>query len=107
MEPDKNMGLFDQKTRDEIPSDWAEAFKSEAFPFHVIQPEQSLFRSWTTHLSTAYVKKCPFKCRPIREIKISKQHPRLMKHRSTYHELPSVIKNPHHVNNRDLEGDEF
>lgn len=53
--------------------------------FEVICCEnQELFKSWTEFLSGIYVKKCPFKSRPVREIKFVREHPRMALHRDSY-----------------------
>lgn len=112
LETDKNMGLINQKTRTELPSDWAEIFRDSRVkpkPFDVIEVNQTMFRKWTQHLSEKYRKKCPFKTRPIREAKFVKTHPRFMFHRSTYHGHfdDSVVTNPAMLRNKQLDGNEF
>lgn len=59
MEPDKNMGLVKQKTRVELPSEWADVFREARVkprPFDVVEVDQTMFKEWKAHLSTRYVK---------------------------------------------------
>lgn len=88
LECDKNMGLVNQKSVVELPSEWNEVLensRSKPTPFKVISCEnQEIFRSWTTFLSPLYTKMCPFKTRPVRQLKIVRHHPRMILHRQTY-----------------------
>lgn len=88
LECDKNMGLVNQKSLVELPQQWndvVQSSRSKPKLFVVINCEnQNIFKGWTSFLSTYYVKKCPFKSRPIREIKIVKEHPQMIIHRSSY-----------------------
>lgn len=59
MEPDKNMGLVKQKTRVELPSEWADVFREARVKprtFDVVEIDQTMFKEWKAHLSTRYVK---------------------------------------------------
>lgn len=98
MEPDKNMGLINQKAKVELPSQWADIFREtrvKPCPFDVVEVDQTIFRKWTDHLSKIYIKKCPFKTRPLRELKVVKSHPRFIFHRDTYngHFNSTVVTN--------------
>ncbi|CAH1977259.1 unnamed protein product [Acanthoscelides obtectus] len=89
MEPDKNMGLINSHQRAEIPSDWVEIFRSaraKPSPFDVVEIDQSYFRAWTNFFNTKtdYLKKCPFRSRPIRELEIHQEHHRLIYYRESY-----------------------
>lgn len=87
MECDKDFGLVNQKSKTEIPSDWIDVLRSSRVkpaPFDVEDTNQDYFRSWGTHLGPLYKKKCPFRSRPIREIKLSVDHPRLVYYRVSY-----------------------
>lgn len=88
LETDKNMGLVNQKAKVELPEEWANVFREsrmKPMPFTVVEVDQPLFRKWTEHLKTQYTKKCPFKTRPVREIKIVHTHPRFIFYRNSYH----------------------
>lgn len=88
LECDKNMGIINQKSHVELPSEWNEVVKNarvKPAPFKVVSCEdQLIFKAWTTFLSTIYIPKCPFKTRPIKVLKITENHPRMILHRSTY-----------------------
>lgn len=88
LECDKNMGLINQKTRVELPNEWnsvVENSRSKPSPFKVISCEdQTVFKAWTKFLSDIYVKKCPFKSRPVRELSVVDYHPRMVLHRSSF-----------------------
>lgn len=88
MECDKDFGLIQQKSRVELPNEWAEVFRAARVkpnPFDVMEVTFDFFKCWTTHFSTLpYKHKCPMKVRPIRELKVVKEHPRLVYHRSTW-----------------------
>lgn len=71
MECDENMGLVKTKTVVELPSEWITVFETARInpcPFQVINVEQEMIRDWTMFLKDCgmYVKKCPFKTRPIK-----------------------------------------
>lgn len=90
MECDKDMGILNGKFRAEIPDDWCkhiEAARLRPTPFLVEEVDRCLIRNWKDFLSSMYVKKCPFATRPIRQLKITKEHPRLVFHRDTYNGL--------------------
>lgn len=97
MECDRDMGVINQKIRAEVPEDWYREFRScrvKPNPFNVIEVDQSLIRNWSQMLDSMYVKKPPYKSRPIRELRISNDHPRLLEHRDTYngHWNSSIIR---------------
>lgn len=98
METDKNMGIVKQKTKVEHPKQWADVFREARIkpqPFDVVEVDQDMFRQWTAQLSKHYVKKCPFKIRPVRELKMMKTHPRFIFHRDSYngHFNSAVVTN--------------
>lgn len=87
MECDKDFGLINQKIHAELPNDWYDHFKSaraKPMPFEVVEAKQDHFRNWTSFLKTRYRRQCPFPTRPIRELKILRQHPQLIYFRDTY-----------------------
>ncbi|KAK4872257.1 hypothetical protein RN001_016381 [Aquatica leii] len=88
MECDKNMGLINLRIRMESPDDWYKLIRSsrvQPSPFVVVEINQTIIRNWSAFLTDAVSKKFPFKTQPIRKIAFSKDHPRLVHHRSTYH----------------------
>lgn len=87
LECDKDFGLINQKSRVEVPEEWYEVFKmarNKPSPFDVEKVTQSYFQSWTAFLLQRYRRICPFPSRPLRELKIVKEHPRLILHRDSY-----------------------
>lgn len=87
MECDKDFGLVNQKTKAELPQDWAEEFRTarhKPSPFNVEEVSQDYFRAWTEFLGKRYRNKCPFLIRPIREIKAVTDHPRLLYYRTSF-----------------------
>ncbi|KAL1516295.1 hypothetical protein ABEB36_000214 [Hypothenemus hampei] len=82
------MGLINQKATVELPSGWNEQIihaRNKPTPFVIVDCEhQSIFRSWTNHLQHYFFKKCPFESRPIKELMISEEHPRIMEYRESY-----------------------
>lgn len=99
LECDRNMGCINQKSPCETPDDWVKVIREarkKPYPFHVIKVDQPLVRKWTTFLSPKYKKTCPFLSRPIREIKVEKDHPRLLFHRDHYNSAwtSSVVMGP-------------
>lgn len=87
MECDKNMGLINSKARTQHPKDWIEIFRAarcKPAPFKIEEVDQSMVRDWNSFLSSKYTKKCPFLSRPIRELKVSANHPRMIFHRDSY-----------------------
>ncbi|KAL1509988.1 hypothetical protein ABEB36_004648 [Hypothenemus hampei] len=87
LECDIDFGLINQKSRAEVPGDWVEVFKSgrvKPMLFEVVEVEQSFFRNWTSFFEKRYRRKCPFPIRPIRELKILKEHPGLIFYRNTF-----------------------
>lgn len=76
MEPDRNMGVINQKVSLETPSQWSEHIaeaRQNPMPFKVYQCDQTMFKSWTNFLKPMYKKKAPFMSRAIREIKFSSE----------------------------------
>ncbi|CAF4947831.1 unnamed protein product [Pieris macdunnoughi] len=93
---DRNMVLLNQRTRAEIPSDWADHIaqaRRVPSPFIVEECEQNLFRNWTLHFKPK--PKCPFASRPIRELRVHDSYPHLIYHRDSYNGpwLSSVVAN--------------
>lgn len=87
MECDKDFALVNQKFRAETPDDWVTAFKSarsKPSPFNTEKVQQNYFRKWDVLLDRLYKKKCPFASRPIKEIKLCKDHPRLLYYRTSF-----------------------
>lgn len=79
LECDKDFGLINQKSEVDVPQQWMEVFKNarcKPRPFDVVECKQDMFFAWTEFLATTYKKKCPFSTRPLREIRISHEHPR-------------------------------
>lgn len=58
--------------------------RNKPSPFDVEKVTQSYFQSWTAFLLQRYRRICPFPSRPLRELKIVKEHPRLILHRDSY-----------------------
>jgi len=88
LECDKNMGLVQLKSKMELPSDWIDVLQSartRPSPFDVISVTQNIVKQWDVFLAGKYVKKCPFPIQQIKEIESSREHPRLMRHRSAFH----------------------
>lgn len=99
LECDKNFGLINQKAHVELPNEWAEVFKSARHkpkPFEVIEVTQDLFREWSKFFHSMYRIQCPFPTRPIRELKVVKDHPRFVYHRSSWNGMweSAVIVSP-------------
>lgn len=87
LECDKDMGLIKTKTVTEIPQDWVGVFRSARVkpePFTVIEVDDGMIRDWSSFLEEFYIKKCPISTRPIRELKVEADHPRLVIHRELY-----------------------
>lgn len=87
LECDKNVGLVKQKTRVEHPKEWNNVFEAarcKPSPFDIVDVHQNFFRTWTHHLDILYKKKCPFPSRPVRELIIEKEHPRLLRYRTAF-----------------------
>lgn len=87
MKCDKNMGLVKTKTVVETPNEWIKVFqdaRKNPCPFKVVEVEQEMIRDWTEFFNDKlYVHKCPFKTRPIKEVKVEKDNLQIL-HRSTY-----------------------
>lgn len=101
LECDKNMGLINQRTNLELPEDWNSVLRDarvKPAPFVVIECDNqtSLFKQWTQFFSTVYTQKCPFPSRPVRELIITENHPRMKIHRPTYSgpEFQSIVIPP-------------
>lgn len=99
LECDKNMGLINQKLNAEVPSDWVQIFQEARIkpsPFQVVSADKKIFRKWTSHLERIYNKKAQFHSRPIREYQVLKEHPALVRYRTSYNGLweTSNIKIP-------------
>lgn len=87
MEYDRNMICINQKKWIELPKDWYEEFQTasvEPSPFQVIEVDKELIRKWTMFFNEHYLKNCPFKSRPVRELIVMREHPRLLKFRPSY-----------------------
>lgn len=87
LESDKDMGLIRRKTKAELPKDWIDIIKdarAKPTPFQVVEVDGSMIRDWTDFLQPRYRPKCPFPSRVIKEMKIERHHPRLIRHRDTY-----------------------
>ncbi|XP_072390766.1 uncharacterized protein [Diabrotica undecimpunctata] len=99
MECDRDMGVINQKIMAELPEDWYTEIRScrvKPNPFDVVEVDQSLIRNWLLFLDKIYVTKPTYKSRPIRELEILKDHPRLFKHRDSYNGQweTSIIRKP-------------
>lgn len=87
MECDKNMGFLNGKFQAVVPVEWYRHIDNARLkpePFHVEPVDSCLNRDWTAFLSSMYVKKCRFGTRPVRKLKIDKQHSRMVLHRDSY-----------------------
>ncbi|RZF32635.1 hypothetical protein LSTR_LSTR016502 [Laodelphax striatellus] len=88
MECDRNMGLINQKSYCEVPDDWITVIANarvKPSPFTVYKCDQSLFLSWTSFFKTLNFKeKCPFPSRPVRELEVNSEDPKMIKFRDTY-----------------------
>lgn len=88
LECDRNMSNINQTKWIELPNDWFDEFESSRVkpsPFVVIKVDKELVRKWTEQFNKLYSNKCPFKSRPVRELVATKNHPRLLQHRTTFH----------------------
>ncbi|KAJ8942179.1 hypothetical protein NQ318_002852 [Aromia moschata] len=107
LECDTNFRLINQQTKVELPEEWCEVFRTsrKPSPFNVEQVDQTYFRSWTTFLSKRYKRICPFPSRPIRELKVVKEHPGLIVHRDTYNGMweTTAFTNPKFRMRKELE----
>jgi hypothetical protein len=87
MECDRDMGLVNQKSEVEVPSEWAEVLRhsrAKPTPFNVVEIELEQFRDWAEFLEPKFQKKCPFPTRTVRELKIKKSEPKLVFHRDNF-----------------------
>ncbi|GFO04605.1 LOW QUALITY PROTEIN: hypothetical protein PoB_003111000 [Plakobranchus ocellatus] len=87
MECDKDIGLFNQQFRAEVPSYWDQHFEKaqrSPHPSTVIQCDSALFRNLSHHLDPLFLAKCPVASRPFREIKYLKESLSLMKFRESW-----------------------
>ncbi|KAK9874396.1 hypothetical protein WA026_002743 [Henosepilachna vigintioctopunctata] len=85
MECDRNMAYLNQKTRIELPEEWAEyarGARQRPNPFNVIECSQDEFKSWTAFLKPFYKSKCPFPIRLVREFRVQKEYQHLMVYRN-------------------------
>nr|CAD7577436.1 unnamed protein product [Timema californicum] len=93
------MGLLNMKSRAELPSDWvnviAEA-RSKPEPFIVKEVDQSIIRDWSNFLEPLHRKKCLVLSRPVWELKVEQNHPRLIIYRDSYNGawISSVVTLP-------------
>lgn len=71
MECDRNLAFINQKTKIQLPSEWAS---------HIIDSRKSNndFKSWTNFLKPFYKMKCPFPSRPIQKFGVSNKYERLI-----------------------------
>lgn len=89
LECDKNMGLIKSKSVVEVPNEWITVFENARktpSPFKVVPVDQEIVRDWSDFLLKdcgLYVKKAPFKTRPLKVLKVSKTDKNIL-HRSTY-----------------------
>lgn len=99
MEGDKDMSLVNAKSYAETPDDWRDVLRNSRLkpsPFTVINCDTDVkFQTWTDFLSGLYVRKCPMPTRPVRILKIDKEHTRLIFHKANYFGgyLNAVVKN--------------
>lgn len=90
MENDKNMGIINQKARVETVKelcDLVQSSRKKPSPFvvkHLSEDNQHIFQKWTEHLNKFYKKKASFPIQPIRQLEVSKEHPRLIRYRESY-----------------------
>lgn len=88
MEGDKDMSIVNSKSYTETPDDWRDVLRNSRVkpsPFTVINCGTEVnFQTWTKYFSDKYVKKCPIPTRPIKVLKIDKNEPRFMLHKSNY-----------------------
>ena len=88
LECDKNMGLVNLKTRMELPEDYyglLEHSRTKPTPFSVIRVQRHMVKDWGTFLKDKFKAKCPFPIQEIREIYCTRDHPKLMYFRPSYH----------------------
>jgi hypothetical protein len=87
LECDKNVGLWNLKKRMETMDDFTNMIlesRAKPSPFIVINVGQEMVYDWKSLLDGKYVRKCPFKMQPIKEVSASSTHPRLLTWRSSY-----------------------
>ena len=76
LECDKDMGLVQQTTSTEIPSDWQTVIREARInpsPFMVVPMQNEDFKNYTEFLSSDYRATCLIGTRPIRELKFDLQ----------------------------------
>ncbi|KAK9871753.1 hypothetical protein WA026_014208 [Henosepilachna vigintioctopunctata] len=99
MEYDRNMAYLNQKTRIELPEEWAEHVRgARQRPNRSNNIECSLdaFKNWAAFLKPFYKSNCLFPIRPMHEFRVQREHPRFMFHRN-FNSSPwesSVINTP-------------
>ncbi|KAJ8883696.1 hypothetical protein PR048_015550, partial [Dryococelus australis] len=82
VECDRNMALIKHKYPAELPEHWVEcSHEAMSLPVSV---NEALLISWTQNLTSLYTKTWPIATWPLTEVVFSVQHPRFIKHRSTY-----------------------
>ncbi|XP_050301580.1 uncharacterized protein LOC126739803 [Anthonomus grandis grandis] len=77
----RDMSFVNQKIRAELPRDWVTELKTcrqKPTRFVVHDVDQTMLRKWSGYLDEIYKKKSPFASRPIRELRITLNHPRLI-----------------------------
>ncbi|KAJ8887244.1 hypothetical protein PR048_013459 [Dryococelus australis] len=88
VECDSNMALINQKAIVETQSGWNYenlTARVKLQPFKVVSCEsQCVFLAWTQFLAPLYATQCPLATRPIKELVITQDHPRLIQDRLTY-----------------------
>lgn len=90
LECDKDFALVNQKHKAEIPEDWIAAFQSARMKpsaFITEKVELNFFRRWESQVQKFYKKTCPFPTRSVKELKLSKENPRLVYFRDSYNGL--------------------
>lgn len=87
LECDRDMSIINLKTKMETPDDFYELIKQSRCrpaPYKVVPVESDDIKGWSNFIGRFYVKQCPFKTQPIKEIQF-RQDSRLVKYRYTYH----------------------
>ena len=87
MECDKDMGHINQKVKAILPKDWRSEFykaRKNPSPIKVIDMSNAKFLGIESALQPFLRKKCPFKTRPVREIRICLEKPGYILHRNNW-----------------------
>lgn len=75
-----------------MPEDWYEVIRTsreKPSPFSVIEVDQNMVRSWTSHFNQRYESnKLSFPTRPIRELKVTETHPVFVSYRDSFIHWP-------------------